>query len=82
MPCISIDRRVNSDVDADGVRVNREAVKVFRADTFSLPTIGDVGVVCGKHHQATMGIENGAYMDVSTITALLGSQPPGSPTRS
>ncbi len=49
---------VGEDVDGQGVRFDRESLKELFILSFSLPTVGDVGVVSSDSDQAAVGLKN------------------------
>ncbi len=51
---------VGEDVDGQGVRFDRESLKELFILSFSLPTVGDVGVVSSDSDQAAVGFEESA----------------------
>ena len=68
--------RVEHDVDADRVRLQRKAIEILVFFRFALPTIRDVRVVGHEHHETAVVVEDAAEVRLGGLEASLRRAPP------
>ena len=72
--------RVEHDVDAHRVRLQRKAKEILVLFRFALPAIRDVRVVGHEHHETTVVVEDAAKVRLGGLEASLGcASPAGAP---
>src|SRR5688572_29376949 len=67
-----VTHRVEQDVQPDGVAIGRELEKILRVGGFTLPRVGDVGVVRHQHHDPAIAIGDGANVRLGAVCSQLG----------